>query len=42
MNEVDSIIRRNEFLFKRIIKNEIEQLLSKYKYGKNIHENRKH
>ena len=31
----------NEFLAEHAIKNEIRQLLSKYKHGNNIHEHRK-
>ena len=36
-----SIIKRNEFLAEHRIKNEIMQLLSKYKHGKDIHKYRK-
>ena len=36
--EIGFIIKSNEYLAENKIKNEIEQLLSKYKYGNNIHE----
>ena len=39
--EIDYIIRHNGFLAKHTIKNEIGQLLSKYKHGNSIHEYRK-
>ena len=40
-NEVEFIIKGNEFFAENKIKNEIEQLLLKYNYGKNIHEHGK-
>ena len=40
-NEVEFIIKSNEFFAENKIKNEIEQLLLKYNYGKNIHEHGK-
>ena len=39
--EIEFIIRSNEFLAKNKIKNEIEQLLSKYKYGNDTHKHGK-
>ena len=36
-HEMYSIIKYNEPLTENTIKNEIRQLLSKYKYGKDIH-----
>ena len=39
--EIEFIIRSNEFLAKNKIKNEIEQLLSKYKYGNYTHKHGK-
>ena len=36
--EVEFIIKSNEFLAGNKIKKEIEQVLLKYKYGSNIHE----
>ena len=41
-HETEFIIKSNESLAENKIKNEIEQLLSKYKHGNNIHEHRKH
>ena len=40
-HEIEFIVKSNEFLPENK-KNEIEQLLLKYKHGKNIHEHRKH
>ena len=40
-HEIEFIIKNNESLAENKIKNEIEQLLSKYKHGNNIHEHRK-
>ena len=37
-HEIHSIIKHNEYLAENTIKHEIDQLLSKYKYGNNIHE----
>ena len=37
-HEAEFIIKFNEFLAENKIKNEIEQLLSKYKHGNDIHE----
>ena len=39
--ETEFIIKSNESLAEVIIKNEIEQLLLKYKHGNNIHEHGK-
>ena len=39
--EIEFIIKSNESLAEIIIKNEIEQLLLKYKHGNNIHEHGK-
>ena len=39
--EIEFIIKSNECLPEIIIKNEIEQLLLKYKHGNNIHEHGK-
>ena len=39
--ETEFIIKSNESLADIIIKNEIEQLVLKYKHGNNIHEHRK-
>ena len=39
--ELEFIIKSNEALAENKIKNKIEQLLSKYKHGNNIHEHRK-
>ena len=39
--KIEFIIKNNESLAENKIKNEIEQLLSKYKHGNNIHEHRK-
>ena len=39
--ELEFIIKSNESLAEIIIKNEIEQLLLKYKHGNNIQEHRK-
>ena len=36
--EIEFIIKSNESLAEKKIKNEIEQLLSKYNHGKDIHE----
>ena len=41
MHETDSIIKHDELLAEHPIKNEIRQLLSKYKYGNDINEHRK-
>ena len=41
-HEIDSVIKHNELLVKHTIKNEVIQLLSKYKDGSNIHEHFKH
>ena len=40
-HETEFIIKSNESLAENKIKNEIEQFLSKYKHGNNIHEHRK-
>ena len=40
-HEIDFIIKSNESLTENKIKDEIEQLLLKYKHGSNIHEHRK-
>ena len=40
-HETEFIIKSNESLAENGIKKEIEQLLSKYKYGNNIHEHGK-
>ena len=40
-HEIEFIIKSNESLAENKIKNEIEQLLLKYKHGNNIHEHRK-
>ena len=40
-HEIEFIVKSNESLVENKIKNEIEQLLSKYKHGNNIHEHRK-
>ena len=37
-HESKFIIKSNEFLAENEMKNEMEQLLSKYKHGNNIHE----
>ena len=39
--EIEFIIKSSESLAENEIKNKIEQLLSKYKHGSNIHEDRK-
>ena len=39
--EIDSIITQNEFSAEERIKNQIEQLLFKYKHKNDIHENEK-
>ena len=39
--EIEFIIKSNQFLVKNKLKNEIEQLLLKYKHGNNIHKRRK-
>ena len=41
-HEIELIIKSNESLAENKIKNEIEQLLLKYKHGNNIHEHGKH
>ena len=40
-HEIENIIKSNESLAENKIKNEIEQLLLKYKHGNDIHEHRK-
>ena len=40
-HEIEFIIKSNESLAENKIKNNIKQLLSKYKHGKNIHEHGK-
>ena len=40
-HEIEFIIKSNESLAENIMKNEIEQLLSKYKHANNIHEHGK-
>ena len=40
-HETDFIMKSNESLAENKIKNEIEQLLLKYKHGNNIYEHRK-
>ena len=40
-HEFEFIIKNNESLAENKIKNEIEQLLLKYKHGNNIYEHRK-
>ena len=40
-HEIEFLIKSNESLAENRIKNEIEQLLSKYKHGNNIYEHRK-
>ena len=40
-HKVDHIIRHNGFLAEEKMKNEIDQLLYKHKYGNYIHEHRK-
>ena len=40
-HEIEFIIKINESLAKNKIKNEIEQLLSKFKHGNDIHEHGK-
>ena len=40
-DEIELIIKSNKSLAQKKMKTEIEQLLSKYKYGNNIHEQRK-
>ena len=40
-HETEFIKKSNESLVENKIRNEIEQLLSKYKHGNNIHEHRK-
>ena len=42
MHKIESIINHYEFLVDHRIKNNIDQLLSKYKHGNNIHEQRKY
>ena len=39
-HEIDFIIENSESLVENKINNEIEQLLSKYKHGNNIHEHK--
>ena len=41
-HETEFITKNNESLAENKIKNQTEQLLSKYKHGNNIHEYRKH
>ena len=41
-HEIEIIIKSNESFAVNKIKNEIEQLLLKYKHGNNIYEHRKH
>ena len=41
IHAVDFIIKHNVLLAEHTIKNEIRQLLSKYKYGNDIHEHEK-
>ena len=38
---IEFIMKSNESISENKIKNKIEQLLSKYKHGNNIHEHRK-
>ena len=40
-HEIDSITKQNGFLAEQRIKNEINQILSKFKHGKDIHEHGK-
>ena len=40
-NKMEFIIKSNESLAENKLKNEIEQLLSQYKHGNDIHEQRK-
>ena len=40
-HEIEFIIKNNESFVEKKIKNEIEQLLSTYRHGNNIHEHRK-
>ena len=40
-HEIEFIIKSNESFAENKMKNEIEQLLLKYKHGNNIHEHRK-
>ena len=40
-HEIEFVIKSNESLAENKIKNEIDQLLLKYKHRKNIHEHRK-
>ena len=40
-HEIEFITNSNESLAENKMKNKIEQLLSKYKHGNNIHEHRK-
>ena len=40
-HEIEFIIKINEYLAENKIKNEIEQILLKYKHGHNIHEHGK-
>ena len=40
-NEINSIIKHTEVLAEYTIKNEVRQLLSKYRHGNNIHEHGK-
>ena len=42
VNEIYSIRKQNELLAEHTIKNEVSQLLSKYKHVNDIHEHRKH
>ena len=40
-NEIEFIMKSNEYLVEHKMKNETEKLLLKCKYGNNIHEHRK-
>ena len=40
-HDIEFIIKSNESLFESKMKNQIEQLLYKYKHGNDTHENRK-
>ena len=42
MHEIDFIRKHNKLLAEHTIKNKISQLLSKYQYGNDIYEHRKH
>ena len=41
MHEIQFIIKSNESIDENKVKNEIEQLLLRYKHGNNIHEHEK-